>query len=324
MKKSLYLGLILMVLTSVATTLPPRAFADWLLDRSGTLVSVDGAVLGTSNDEPDNFIPEDGMEQPVDDTKITEIEASNQVTLEGKRTLELRLKQEKERKNLEAEIAARKRRKEVIKEKSRFEIKTTEQGGLRVKEETRNSSDRVIREKETDIAAGDPLHVEDGDGERVEIKAIGGNEIELKKAEVAARSTLPLKVGAEKNEISVLLPNGQEKEIALPDVALQKLVDKGILTELPKTTEGETPAYELTTGSKGEPVYRTEGTVTKNFLGLPFLRVKFKQQIDIAAGNDDKTGVEAGDVIETTSKETMLLRKLLERLSFYGSDTVDK
>jgi hypothetical protein len=118
----------------------------------------------------------------------------------------------------------------------------------------------LIQKREIEIKAGETLHVEQEDGETVQIDARQDGRLEVVKNKIKTKSELNLQVG-EKNEISVTLPNGKTKEIALPDKALERLVANGVIES---TEGGEESQYELIAGKNGDPVYEVEGTVEKN------------------------------------------------------------
>lgn len=280
---------------TLATTATPKVFADWLLDRSGTLVQVDGAILG-DDDAVDEVEDEREVENEVEDNKV-EV-----------RREELKQQQEKSRELLKKQTEIRLKNQEKSGQKSNVEIRT-EAGKYKLKQEVKDTNGRLIQKREIEIKEGESLHVEQEDGETIRVDARKDGQLELIKNKIKTKSELNLQVG-EKNEISVTLPNGKTKEIALPDKALERLVANGVIAN---TEGGEESQYELIAGKNGDPVYEVEGTVEKKLFGL--FKLKFAQKMEVAAASSDDGSVAAGDVVETESQEISPWRRFLERLS---------
>lgn len=263
------------------------AKADWLLDRSGTLVKVDGYVLGD----------EDSVEIEVEEEKERERDM-------------VKDRQESERQaakqKLENQIEARKKIQEKTGNRSEVEVRS-EEGRLKIKQEIRDKADKVLTKKEIEIKDGERFMVEGEDRSKLEINAVRGGELEMARNRIKTNSDMELKI-SDKNEISVTLPNGKVKEVELPDKALERLVAKGVITQ----TVGDDNSYELTTGKNGDPVYEVEGQVEKKLFGL--FKLKFAQKMAVAAGASEDGSVETGDVVETESRETGW-RRFFERLS---------
>jgi hypothetical protein len=276
------------------------AKADWLLDRSGTLVRVDGYVLG-DDDSVESEVEVENEKPEINEVEKNRMEQARNVVKERQESL-----QNAAKKKLENQIEARKKIQEKMGTKSEVQIKN-EENRLKIKQEIRDKNDNLVRSQELDVKDGERFMVEGENKERVEINAIKDGRLELAKERIKANSEMDLKVG-EKNEISVTLPNGKVREVELPDKALDNLVSKGIIVQ----TEGEN-VYELKTGSNGEPVYPAKAQVEKKLFGL--LKLKFNHDIEVAAGNSEDGTVKTGDVVETKSRETSPWRKLLERLS---------
>jgi len=286
MSKSFVILLIVIFHSLFFTTL---AKADWLLDRSGTLVQVDGSVLGD----------DDSVEAEIEvDNKKPEIKEFEKNRLEQTR--------ETAKKKLETQIEARKKIQEKIGNRSEVEIRN-EQNKLKIKQEIRDKNDGLVHKQEIEIRDGERFMVESEKKERVEINAIQDGRLEIAKNLLKANSDMQLKIG-EKNQISVTLPNGKTKEVELPDKALENLVSKGIIVK-----GEEENAYELKTGGNGELVYPAKAQIEKKLFG--FLKLKFNQNIEVAAGDSDDGTVKVGDIVETKSQETSPWRILLERLS---------
>ena len=284
---------------------PAQVQADWLLDRSGTIVQIDGSILG-DDDSVDEVENENEVENELEDDNDDSKNESMQRENESRRE-ELKQQQEKSRELLKKQTEIRLKKQEKSGQKSQTEIRV-EDGKSKLKQEIRDANGKLIQKREIEIKDGESLHIEQEDGETVEIDARQDGRLEMVKNRIKTRSELNLQVG-EKNEISVTLPNGKTKEIALPDKALERLVANGVIES---TEGGEESQYELIAGKNGDPAYEVEGTVEKKLFGL--FKLKFAQKMEVAAAGSDDGSVEAGDVVETESRETGW-RRFFERFS---------
>ena len=306
MQKSATVIILSLVLFSVLA-IPARA--DYLYDRSGTLVSINGSVLGDDDSK-------DKVENESEDKEVVSASpspSSNRSESDKKREEQ---KREQDKKKLEREIEARKKLNEKKEIKSQLEIKS-EDGKFKLKQETRDKDGRVTK-KEVELKEGESLHVENEQGERTEIKPMVMDRIEERqenreerkegrvenreqklemiKDKVKARTDFSLTVD-EDNKLIVTKPDGSSRVVAiLPDEAVAKFQEKGILVE------GETP--ELTENEAGEAVYKVSKEEERRFLGIA---LKFKRESEVSA--------ETGEV-ETKSGETNPVKRLLERFLF--------
>lgn len=265
-------------------TLPARA--DWLIDRSGSLVQVDGTVLG----EEDSAV-----------AVTTEVKEESVETQEKEKK-----QREHYRQNLERQIEARKKVQERTGQTATYEVKS-EANKLRIKQEIKNREGKTLEKREIELKPKESLRVEGENGEHTRINSVRDGMLEVAKEKIKTRSEMEVKVD-EKNEILVTLPNGKEREVKLPDQALTRLVENGVISKI----EGDDNAYELVTGSNGEPVYKVDGQVEKKLFGL--FKLKFAQKIEVAASSEGDNTQEVGDVVNTESRETGW-RRFLERLS---------
>lgn len=315
-------ALVTLTLGMLATTASPKAFAAWLIDGSGTLIRLDGAILGDDNstgrtqieakdeiedEDEDGIDDEDENEADDDDDDSSLSEAAKRQMEQQREAAKQRL--ESSRELLKKQIEIRKTLQEKSGQKSQFEIRT-ENGKIKIKQELRDSSGRLIRKTETDLE-DDSLHVEQETGEELRINAVD-DHLELVRNRIKATSNLELKVG-EKNDISVTLPNGKTREISIPDKALENLINNGVIT--PTQDASGSATYQLTAGKNGEPVYLADGVVEKKILGIPFLKLKFAQKLEVAASDSDDGAVLAGEILDAQSQETNFLLRFLERIS---------
>lgn len=295
MQKTAIVTILSLVLFSLLA-IPARA--DYLYDRSGTLLTIDGSVLGDETTETDA--------------------ATSQVSASGSEAEKKREEQKREqaKKTLEREIESRKKINEKNELKSQLELRT-EDGKFKLKQEIKDKMGRVIS-KDVELKEGESLHIENERGERTEIKPMVMDRIEERqesreerkeemvenreqkleiiKDKVKARTDFNLTVN-EDNELIVTKPDGSSRVVTvLPDQAVAKLQEKGILVE------GETP--ELTENEAGEAVYKVSKEEERRFLGIA---LKFRRESEVSA--------ETGEV-ETKSGETNPVKRLLERFLF--------
>jgi hypothetical protein len=295
-------GLVMLTLGVSATYGAPHAFAGWLIDRSGTLIQVNGMILGDDiTDDPEENESEDSVAQK-------RIELIRENTKQKEEITREKLKQQTELK-----IKQNEKRVESLKTQAKYELKN-ESGKLEIKGEIKDKNGNMVRTQNQKVEEGEPIFVEqeneDGKIEQVRINAVKDGKIEMLKNRLRTTSDYELQVG-DKNEISVTLPNGKTREVALPDKALENLVSQGVIAAV--TDSEDQGDYELVAGSNGEPVYQVEGQVEKKLLG--FLKLKFDQKIEVAASASDDGTTTTGDVVSSQSRETNPWRRFLERLS---------
>ncbi len=270
--------------------------ADWLIDRSGTIVKLDPMVLG------DDDVITEAVETPKPESNSNSTETQREEIKTQREQVREAAKQ-----TLERQVETRKKIQEKTGNKSEVELRTQD-GKFKLKQEIKDQGGRLIKKQEIEIKEDESLHVEQEDGETVRINTTQDGRMELVKNRLKTKSEFELKVG-EKNEISVTLPNGKTKEVALPDKALERLVANGVIAQ----NEGEESNYTLIAGKNGDPIYQVEGQVEKKLLGL--FKLKFAQKLEVAASTSEDGTVEAGDVVESTSQETSPWRRFLERMS---------
>ncbi len=319
-------ALVTLTLCSVASYAAPSVLADWLIDRSGTLVKVDGTVLGdnsgsgssnsgsSGSDDSNSDRDEDENEvsastSPATTTSNTEVHTSPSSRPEDRKNpaatkLEMarRLELEKKQKLLNTQIEARKKLQQKNGTRTTTEIKH-EDGVELIHQELRDQKGELLKTQEARLDEGETLHIEQenerGEIEKVRINAVKDGRFELMKNNIKTHSDLDIKVG-EKNDISVTLPNGTTKEISLPDKALERLVSNGIIAPLSDT---DSPTdYELSTGKSGDLVYSVKDAVIEKKWG-PF-RFKTHANVEVAASDSEESGTTTGDVVseEITDK----------------------
>lgn len=319
-------ALVTLTFCSVATYNAPSVLADWLIDRSGALVKVDGAVLGDNSgsgssnsgssgkDDSNSNRSEDENEDsasasPATTISNTEVHTSPSSRPEDRNNpaaakLEMakRLELEKKQKLLNTQIEARKKLQQKSGTRTTTEIKH-EDGVELIHQEIRDQKGELLKTQEARLGEGETLHIEQeneqGEFEKVRINQAKDGRFELTKNNLKTHSDLDLQVG-EKNDISVTLPNGKVKEISLPDKALERLISSGVIASMSDT---DSPTdYELSTGQSGEPVYSVKDALVQKQWG-PF-KFKTRANVEVAASDSEESGTTTGDVVseEITDK----------------------
>lgn len=295
-KSFLVTGVAMLVFASIFA---PLAQADYLLDRSGTLVEIDGSILGEDDTNDDSIELED------EDEEVKNLNESDKKRGEQQR--------EAAKKNLERQIEARKKTNEINQVKSELKIENTKES-FKLKQELKDKDGRVIK-KEIELKDGESLHIEDESGEdtlelrrkqgvedrqtdRLERQESRDEKLEIIKNKIKTETHLPISVN-ENNELIVTRPDGTTKVVSvLPDQAVENMRRRGIVVG-----DGQT-APELTTNESGDPVYKLEQEEERNILGF---KLKFKRATEVSA--------ETGEVVNT-SLETNRIKKWLERFVF--------
>lgn len=279
----IYLVTLLLLLSSLSPV-----SADFLYDRSGSLVYIDGSVLG----EETVHVEGEGESK----TAIGEHPSENSKKVEEQR-------REQAKKVLEKQIVARKKAQEKNESQSRLEINQVGDK-LKLKQETKDKSGLVVT-KETELKDGEALHIEEKNGEHTELRPKleakfddKVAKLEIIKDKIKSETILPLVVN-EQNELTLTKKDGTTKILTiLPDEAKAKLVERGILTQ---DTDS---APELTTNESGEPVYSVHAQAKRRVLGLFNLDFKTKSEVDVESGN-----------VTTNVEEVSPWRQLLFRWS---------
>lgn len=300
MNKNIVAFSFITLLTGIAGTyFAPQVLADYLIDRSGTIMMVDPMVLGdedvevkdvekvepaeTSKRESDNSVNEQKREQLKKQEEIkketikTEREQVREV---AKQALERKIKlNESKNKNI----------------KNEYEISATS-GELKVKQKTKTSAGQET-ERELELQEKETLHIDQEDGESVDIDVKSPGEIEITKDTFKGRTRLPLSVNSD-NQLMVTRPDGSTKVVSvLPDEAISKMIEKGTLVS--------SDNIELTTDESGDPVYQVKQEVSKKILGL--FAMNFEEETTVSATDSN--------VVARVSTETSPWRRLLERLA---------
>lgn len=189
----------------------------------------------------------------------------------------------------------------------KFEI---EKGKLKIK--FKNGRLKIEREHEgTDEADFDKQELEDDideledeieqelEDDGIEIASSSGGLI-IKKNKIRARTSFPLSVNPETNELVVTTPSGVKTVTILPDRAVENMLAKGVLSEVDK--EESEDSVEIET-KKDELVYKIKGEKDHKFLGFIPLKTVITAFVSAQTG-------------QLTAQEQSLLSQIISRLSF--------
>lgn len=287
-RTSLIVGIALIVFSFFTVSQNSSVLASWLIDRSGTLVEVDPAVLGDSDDNNDSDDADDDNDNDDNDVEEQRVETE-------KRALEIRT--ENAKKTLERQTEAREKTLEQNKQvrKSRIEVKGNR---LEIRQELRDENGKTVRELKTELPENELLHIEREDGERLELKAREGRTVELKGERVRMRTNFPLTVG-EDNALIITKKDGTQKTVTfLPDAAVANLEAKGFITDSTETN--------LEESADGTPVYKFEAQEEKKLFGL--FRRQFKKSVEVSA--------ETGEIVGEADSEPSAFGRFLSRFAF--------
>lgn len=279
----------LLLITSFSTV--GQARADWLIDSSGTLIEVDGSILGDDDEDESSDDTRDDNEDDSIQRKAEEVRENAKDKAEAVR------EQAKDR--LERATEARIKSQEALKQrvKSKFEIK--DGSIMQIRQEVQGQDGRVVRRSEFEFKPGERLKVEREDGKLFELGADDKGRFEIMSDRFKARTEHPISIGDD-NQLIITRPDGTEKVVSvLPDTAADNLIARGFALS---DEEFDLELEEF----DGETAYRFPVKEEKRFLGL-FKRF-YNQESVVSA--------ETGEILETTSTETSPLARFLESLSF--------
>lgn len=298
---------------------PTLVHADWLIDRSGTLVKLDPLVLGDNDEQKTEEIKveerneehkqEESKSEQSDnrsgENKPSEVEkrAAEQSREVEKKSQERAREKAKER--LESTIKIN----EIKANKNKFETESeieVEGDKLKIKQKTKDASGRET-ETELQLENGEELQVESKDGDetkKFKIRARNDDRLEVEKDGVRVGTKLPISVN-ENNELVVTRPDGTTKIVAvMPDQALKMLREQNITPDDTVTDiNGDDTGLPELEEEEGQSVYKIDGEKQEKILGL--FKIAYKTKAVVSA--------ETGEIIRT---ETSGLDRFLSLFSF--------
>ena len=278
----------IIVLLAILTFFSPSLVrADWLIDRSGSLVKLDPLVLGDDDEKKfenkevekqedhkqDEVKSESSSENKSQEDKSAEIqkEASEKVREKAKEKLESTIK-----------INEIKASKNKIETESEIEV---EDNKFKIKQKIKDQNGRET-ETELEMELDEEVEVESLDGDEAKsfrLKTRDDDSIELERNDVRIHTKLPITINAN-NELVVTRPDGTQKIVAvMPDQALAKLKEQHIF---PIEDSSDLPELEE---EDGQSVYKIDGDKQEKILGI--FKISYKTKAVISA--------ETGEIVRT-------------------------
>lgn len=310
-KNIVVFALVMITLGSLATYTAPQVFADWLIDRSGTLVRLDPLILGDSDEQKS----ESGkIEDKQEEEKSEDRSSKNQAIEVGKEAAEKRSEAEKQSLERARERAKDELKKKIegnqikskankIEKESEIEV---EGDKIKIKQKMKDAMGRET-ESEMELENGEELQVESKDGDetkKFKLRATKDNHLEVEKDGVKVDTKLPISINAN-NELVITHPDGTTKVVAvMPDQALKMLREQNITPEDVVTdSNGSSTGLPELEEENGQSVYKVDGQKAEKILGI--FKVSYKTKAVISA--------ETGEIIRT---EISNLDRFLSLFSF--------
>lgn len=293
-------GLIAISLFTLVATSPTSVSADWLLDRTGTLIKIDPRILG--DDDINEIKIEDQNEVKVEvesSPSSTSKPESDKENKEQQRINEAAKKQaeiarkasDKAKDALERTIKTNelKKAKTNVKKESEIEV---EGDKLKIKQKIRDVNGEVV-ETETQFEKNEVLQIESKTGDetkKFKLRARQDDSVELEKDGVKVGTKLPISIN-ENNELVVTRPDGTTKIVkVMPDQALKMLRDQNITPDDSVTdVNGDSTGLPELEEEDGNSVYKVDGQKEEKVFGL--FKVAYKTKAVVSA--------ETGELVRT-------------------------
>ncbi|MFZ2199194.1 MAG: hypothetical protein WAV40_00155 [Microgenomates group bacterium] len=299
-KKLAVFALITLTLCVAATSLPPSAFASWLIDRSGTLIKLDPRILGDDDVSKveENKTESKSAEQKTESSKSEDKSEKTENKEQEKAAEQAKEASEKAKHELEKKIEINAVRAKTQKTEKESEVEV-EGNKLKIKQKTKDARGKET-ETEMQLEDGEELQVESktgDDSQKFSLKARLNDGIEVEKDGVTIHTNLPISISPD-NELVVTHPDGTTRVVAImPDQALKMLRDQNIT---PSDDSLDLPELEQ---EDGESVYKVDATKAEKVLGI--FKVSYKTKATVSA--------ETGEIIKT---ELSGLDRFLSLFSF--------
>ena len=278
----------------------PLVSADWLIDRSGTLVKLDPLVLG-DNDEQKSEIKN---EEKKDERKQEEVksEQSKNRSDENKPSEVEKKSQEKSRERAKEKLESTIKINEIKANKNKTETESEieiEDSKFKIKQKIKDQNGRET-ETELEMEQDEEVEVESLDGDEVKkfrLKTRDDDSVEVERNNIRVHTRLPISINSD-NELVVTRPDGTQKVVAvMPDQALAKLREQNILIS---DDSVDTPELEE---EDGQSVYKIDGEKQEKVLGI--FKISYRTKAVVSA--------ETGEIVRT---ELSNLDRFLSIFSF--------
>lgn len=209
-------------------------------------------------------------------------------------------------------------------EELKLETETFSQDGTRTRIRIERKDGRLRIRRSIELENGEELDDEDGTDEggifeirehrnktRIRIATGSGDFIYFIRGNSSARTSFPLSINTETNELIVTTPAGIKVVTILPDQAVANMLAQNVLDEvdepepdqLPDENVGEIEDSIELEEEDGVLVYKIKGFKRQRILGI----------FDVAI---DRTAVVSAETGELISTEQSFLQRLLDLISF--------
>lgn len=266
-KQIIISALIMLTLGSLTTYSAPAVSADWIIDRSGTLLKIDPRILGDKN------------ESNQENNKENESELAQKASEKAKEELEKKI-----------EVNAIKAETSKVEKESEIEV---EGNKIKIKQKIKDATGKET-ETEMQLENGEELQIESREGDeakKLKLKANDDDSLELENDGIKVRTNLPISLN-ENNELVVTRPDGTTKIVTvLPSQAMQKLKEQQILTSIDseKNIDGSQELPELEE-EDGESIYKVDGLKEEKILGI--FKISYKTKAIVSAETGELVRIE--------------------------------
>ena len=303
------IGLVAISLFTLVATSPTAVSADWLLDRTGTLIKIDPRILG--DDDINEIKVEDNEHENESENEIESSPASTSKPELGKENREQERIIEEAKKNAEIARRASDKAKEELKKKieiNQIKSKTSktekeseievEGAKLKIKQKIKDANGKEI-ETEMQLENGEELQVESKEGDetkKFKLRARQDNSVELEKDGIKVVTKLPISIN-ENNELVVTRPDGTTKVMTImPDQALKMLRDQNITPDDSVIeANGDSSSLPDLEEEDGQSVYKIDGQKEEKILGLFKIAYKTKAVVSAETGELVRTELSGFD-----------------------------
>lgn len=283
-------GLVAIIMFSLVASRPTTVSADWLLDRTGTLIQIDPRILGDDDDE--NEIE---LEDEVEDEKEKEQERIREAA--KKQTEVTRRASDKAKEELKRKIEINQIKSKTNKMEKESEI---EVGGdkLKIKQKIKDANGKET-ETEMQLENGEELQVESKNGDeakKFKLRARQDDSVEVEKDGVKVGTKLPIGLN-ENNELVVTRPDGTTKIVAvMPDQALKMLREQNFTPD-DTATDANSDSTDLPELEEedGQPVYKIDGEKQEKILGIFKIAYRTKAIVSAETGQLVRTELSGFD-----------------------------
>lgn len=287
MNKSFVILSLYFILYTAYSIHPATVRADWLIDRSGSLVRLDPLILGDSDEQESEQVK---VEEKSKESKPTEVKPAES---ESRSVEQKSLEKARERAQKNLEQTVRNNEINAIRNKLEKESEIEVDGNkLKLKQKIKDASGRETETK-LQLENGEELQVESKDGDETKqfkLRARQDDSLEVEQNGVRVSTKLPISLN-KNNELVVTRPDGTTKILAvMPDQALKMLREQNITPdETIKDASGDSTGLPELEEEDGQSVYKIDGAKQAKILGL--FKTTYKTKAVVSA--------ETGEIIRT-------------------------